>query len=144
MCGEGAAAQVCGGERRAAIFGHFEPPGAGRTVAALSHGGGRNGRGPGPRSSPYLVRQASHWPAGQRRSRPVRAETPAGRLGTRGRGVPAGAAAASQRRAREGGAVIFVFCNPAVRGLAQGPAFWPPWMGGSARVGVSSRCEDSV
>lgn len=75
------------------------PPAARRPVAALSHGGGRNGRGARPRSSPYLVKQATHWPAGQRRARPVRAETP-GRApglktqppwGRRGRGSPAGA-----------------------------------------------------
>lgn len=76
------------------------PPAAGRPVAALSHGGGRNGRGARPRSSPYLVKQATHWPAGQRRSRPVRAETPRLRAwaqrrsppwGRRGKGGPAGA-----------------------------------------------------
>lgn len=93
MCGGGRGA---GGARPYLAISTRAPPAAGRPVAALSHGGGRNGRGARPRSSPYLVKQATHWPAGQRRARPGRAETLARApglrrsppWGRRGRGGP--------------------------------------------------------
>lgn len=81
-------AGAAGGARPYLAISTRAPPAAGRPVAALSHGGGRNGRGAGPRSSPYLVKQATHWPAGQRRFRPVRAETLACALGIRDAALP--------------------------------------------------------
>lgn len=89
-CGSGVrvGAGVTGGARPYLAIWTRAPPAAGRPVAALSHGGGRNGRGAWPRSSPYLVKQATHWPAGQRRSRPVRAETLGCALGLRGAALP--------------------------------------------------------
>lgn len=62
VCGRGAEA------RRAAIFGEVGPRPS-RRREARGHPespGGRSGRGTRPRSSPYLVKQAAHWPAGQR------------------------------------------------------------------------------
>lgn len=124
MCGGG-------GGPRAAIFGDFAPA-ARRPVAALSHGGGRNGRGARPRSSPYLVKQATHWPAGQRRFRPGRAETLACALRLRDAALPGDGGGGEPRRSGAGHgreALRFVCsatgqceASPKVRSGPSGPA----------------------